>query len=292
MYQVSIQRDDREGREDREEVEVDKGDLEVQQNPPVAKRTWLQTAAAAGVLAMVREGEALGEEELPSKKKKTPKQLRSQEPKVIPEGRKLTMAEKKLFKEGFLTDKGRLHKRQKKFNKPANFILIMPDNVLGSGAPSSGKYMMFAEGELKESFLQGRLKFDKENYYVHANHFDFKEEKPDLVERNTVKDNKKSRSKTASPKSKEASPKKKRLRKVTTPGCGSSLLDKGFLENNSSAEEEEEEESRKGRRKKSKRSSPIWRPQKVATPGSFLDNGFLDIGTSTDSSSEEEEGEN
>ena len=168
----------------------------------------------------------------------------------------------------------------------------MPDNVLGSGAPSSGKYMMFAEGELKESFLQGRLKFDRENYYVHANHLDFKEEKPDLVERNTVKDNKKSRSKTASPKSKEASPKKKKLRKVTTPGCGSSLLDKGFLENNSSAEEEEEEESRKGRRKKSKRSSPIWRPQKVATPGSFLDNGFLDIGTSTDSSSEEEEGEN
>ena len=47
-------------REDREEVEVDKGDLEVQQNPPVAKRTWLQTAAVAGVLAMVREGEALG----------------------------------------------------------------------------------------------------------------------------------------------------------------------------------------------------------------------------------------
>ena len=62
-----------------------------------------------------------------------------------------------------LTDKGRLHKCQKKFNKPANFILIMPDNVLGSGAPSSGKYMMFAEGELKESFPQGRLKFDREN---------------------------------------------------------------------------------------------------------------------------------
>ena len=50
MYQVSIQRDDREGREDREEVELDKEDLEVQQNPPVAKRTWLQTAAAAGLL--------------------------------------------------------------------------------------------------------------------------------------------------------------------------------------------------------------------------------------------------
>ena len=85
---MSIQRGDREGREDRGELEVEKGDLEVQlENPPVAKRTWLQTAAAAGVLAMVREGEALGEEELPSKKKKTPKQLRSQEPKVIPEGR-------------------------------------------------------------------------------------------------------------------------------------------------------------------------------------------------------------
>ena len=138
---MSIQRGDREGREDREELEVEKGDLEVQlENPPVAKRTWLQTAAAAGVLAMVREGEALGEEEFPSKKKKTPKQLRSQE----------------------------------------------------------------------------------------------------LVERNTMKVNKKSRSKAASPKSKVASPEKK-LRKVTTPGCGSSLLDKGFLENNSLAEEEEEE---------------------------------------------------
>ena len=138
------------------------------------------------------------------------------------------------------------------------------------------------------------MKFDRENYYVHANHLDFKEEKPDLVERNTVKDNKKSKSKAASPKSKGASPKKKKLRKVTTPGCGSSLLDKGFLENNSSAEEEEEEEeeSRKGRRKKSKRSSPIWWPQKVATPGSFLVNGFLDIGTLSDSSEKEEEGEN
>ena len=95
MYQVSIQRDDREGREDREEVEVDKGDLQVHQNPPVAKRTWLQTAAAAGVLAMVREGEALGKEKFPSKKKKTPQQLMSQEPKFIEEGREPTMAEKK-----------------------------------------------------------------------------------------------------------------------------------------------------------------------------------------------------
>ena len=141
-----------------------------------------------------------------------------------------------------LTDKGRLHKCQKKFNKPANFILIMPDNVLGSGAPSSGKYMMFAEGELKESFPQGRLKFDRENQYVHANHFDFKEEKPDLVERNTVKDNKKTRSKTASPKSKEASPKKKKLQKVTTPGCGTSLLDNGFLDISTLSDSSEKEE--------------------------------------------------
>ena len=127
---MSIQGGDREGREDRGELEVEKGDLEVQlENPPVVKQTWLQTAAAAGVLAMVREGEALGKEEFPSKKKKTPQQLMSQEPKFIEEGREPTMAEKKLFKEGFLTDKGRLHKRQKKFNKPANFILIMPDNV-------------------------------------------------------------------------------------------------------------------------------------------------------------------
>ena len=71
MYQVSIQRDDREGREDREEVELDKGDLEVQQNPPVAKRTWLQTAAAAGVLAMVREGEALRKKNFHQEKEDT-----------------------------------------------------------------------------------------------------------------------------------------------------------------------------------------------------------------------------
>ena len=100
---------------------------------------------------------------------------------------------------------------------------------------------MFAEGELKESFLQGRLKFYRENYYVHANHFDFKEEKPDLVERNTVKDNKKSRSKAASPKSKEASPKKKKLQKVTTPGCGTSLLDNGFLDISTSTDSSSEE---------------------------------------------------
>ena len=93
---MSIQRGDREGREDRGELEVEKGDLEVQlENPPVAKQTWLRTAAAAGVLAMVREGEALGKEEFPSKKKKTPQQLMSQETKFIEEGKEPTMAEKK-----------------------------------------------------------------------------------------------------------------------------------------------------------------------------------------------------
>ena len=75
------------------------------ENQSAPKRTWGETAAAAGVLTMVREGEAFGEViENPSKKKKTPKQFRSQDPKVIEQGKPLTMAEKKLFKEAF-TDK-------------------------------------------------------------------------------------------------------------------------------------------------------------------------------------------
>ena len=151
---------------------------------------------------MVREGEAFGEViENPSKKKKTPKQFRSQDPKVIEQGKPLTMAEKKLFKEAFITDKGRLHKRQQKFNKPSNHILIMQDNVLGKGAPSSGKYMMYGEGELKDAFLQDGLKYDMEKYYIHANHIDFQKKE--------VKVAKKSRSKEASPKKQEVKVAKK-----------------------------------------------------------------------------------
>ena len=77
----------------------------------------------------------------------------------------------------------------------------MQDNVLGKGAPSSGKYMMYGEGELKDAFLQDGLKYDMEKYYIHANHIDFQKKE--------VKVAKKSRSKEASPKKQEVKVAKK-----------------------------------------------------------------------------------
>ena len=44
-------------------------------------------------------------------KKKTPKQYRCQPPKVKGTGKQLTVAEKKLFKVAFNTDKAHFHKR-------------------------------------------------------------------------------------------------------------------------------------------------------------------------------------
>ena len=107
-----------------------------------------------------------------SSKKKTPKQYRNQEPKLKYIGKKLSMPEKKLFKEAFITDKDRLHKRQHKYNKERNFIVIMEDNVLGKGAATSGKYMVYGSGTIKEG-----IKFDQEQYYMQANNTDFQMEK-------------------------------------------------------------------------------------------------------------------
>ena len=67
----------------------------------------------------------------------------------------MTVAEKKLFKEAFNTDKARLHKRQQKFQKEPNFLIIMEDNILGPGAATSGKIMVYGQGKIKESFLSG-----------------------------------------------------------------------------------------------------------------------------------------
>ena len=80
-------------------------------------------------------------------------------------------------KEAFITDKDRLHKRQQKYNKERNFIIIMEDNVLGKGAATSGKFMVFGSGTIKEKFLSEGIKFDQEQYYMHANHTDFQMEK-------------------------------------------------------------------------------------------------------------------
>ena len=75
---------------------------------PVFWKTWQETAAAAGVVTMVRED--VQEEETPlshlnlaekSLKKKTPLQYRKEEPKLKDSAKPLTMAEKKTIQGSF-----------------------------------------------------------------------------------------------------------------------------------------------------------------------------------------------
>ena len=169
--------ENRDATKEREHLEPEQGDQVI---GTVGKKTWIETAKAAGVVTMVQAGEQVINEKVSEKessRKRTPKEYRTQQPKVKEVGKKLTMPEKKLFKEAFITDKDRLHKRQQKFNKDRNFIVIMEDNVLGKGAATSGKYMVFGSGALKERFLSEGIKFDQEKYYMHANHTDFQMEK-------------------------------------------------------------------------------------------------------------------
>ena len=137
----------------------------------MAKKTLSEVAAAAGVLTMVQaDAQGIDDEEVlhhDATKKKTRKQYRCQQPKLKDVGKKLTMPEKKLFKEAFITDKDRLHKRQQKFSKERYFIIIMEDNVLGKGAATSGKLMVYGSGAIKEKFLKEGIKFDQEQYYMH-----------------------------------------------------------------------------------------------------------------------------
>ena len=85
---------------------------EIERTEP--RKSWIETAAAAGVVTMVQANGENAVEENPNcekdAKKKTPKQYRCQPPKVKT-GKQLTVAEKKLFKEAFNTDKAHFHKR-------------------------------------------------------------------------------------------------------------------------------------------------------------------------------------
>ena len=80
------------------------------------RKSWIETAAAASVVTMVQANGENAVEENPNyekddTKKKTPKQYRCQPPKVKGTGKQLTVAEKKLFKVAFNTDKAHFHKR-------------------------------------------------------------------------------------------------------------------------------------------------------------------------------------
>ena len=81
--------------------------------------SWRETAACAGVVTMVTNQEEKSNVVEPmqphGKKRKTPKQYRLAPPKLA-KNREITAADKKKFKEMFLTDKSRFHKRQPTFN--------------------------------------------------------------------------------------------------------------------------------------------------------------------------------
>ena len=63
------------------------------------------------------------------KKKKSLKEMRTGPVKRKESSVKLTESEKKMFKEAFNTDKTRLEKRHAKYDKPANFLILVEDNV-------------------------------------------------------------------------------------------------------------------------------------------------------------------
>ena len=142
--------------------------------------SWSETARAAGVLTMTAATDEQSSCEIlepKTAKKKTPKQYRLEAPKQKP-GSTMTLSDKKQFKEGFNTDKARFLKRQLKYNRSQNFLILVEDNIhsVGSGSETAGMVMAFGAGELKERFLREGIKFKESEYYMHANATDFTRE--------------------------------------------------------------------------------------------------------------------
>ena len=54
--------------------------------------------------------------------------------------------------------------------------MIVEDNVLGKGAQTNGKLMVYGCGSIKGRFMTNWIKFHSEEFYMHANHTDFQEE--------------------------------------------------------------------------------------------------------------------
>ena len=65
----------------------------------------------------------------------------------------------------------------KKRSRPANFLLLVEDNVHeGVAAATAGKIMAFGMGPLRQRFLGGGVKFNPRDFYMHANTHDFTRE--------------------------------------------------------------------------------------------------------------------
>ena len=143
--------------------------------------SWKEVAAAAGV-TLVEAGEPFEDQALLKKKKKSLKEVRTEQVKRKGSSVKITESEKKMFKEAFNTDKARLEKRHAKYDRPANFLLLVEDNVHQTGpcgAATAEMVMVYGKGKLMEQYLGKGVKHDPELFYIHKNTFDFKKKEVD-----------------------------------------------------------------------------------------------------------------
>ena len=152
------------------------------------QKSWQEAAREAGVILIseedhlgVVEGEAdetveveVEVKETPKEKgkRKKPKESRT-EMKVMTED-KVSESNKKTFKEAFNTDKSRLEKRQSKYSKPQNFLLLLEDNV-GSAPCTTGKLMAYGKGNVAERFVKEGLKYNNKEFYFHKTTHNFSE---------------------------------------------------------------------------------------------------------------------
>ena len=146
-------------------------------------------------------------------KKKTPKERRSSE--VTVNKGKISVHQKRNFKENFNTDKTRLEKRQLKLDRPQDFLLLVKDNIHedGGGSKTAGKYMVCGKGAAKDMFLNGGIAYSREGFYMHENNTDFTEE---IVEKDAEKEDEK-----------DSEPAKKRPRRKIFPSSLVRQLESG-----------------------------------------------------------------
>ena len=155
---------------------------------------------------------------------------------------KITNVYKKTFKDAFNADKTRLDKRQIKFDREQDFVILVKDNVhekVPGGAQTAAKYLVYGKGSAKDMFLNQGLKYNKEVFYMHSNNQDFREEEVmiDTSEVEEVEEGEEAGGlieveETPSPR-KTQKLKNNRPRKVLTPG---------MYKLSSNQEEEEEEQ--------------------------------------------------
>jgi hypothetical protein len=149
--------------------------------------SWMEAAEAAGVQFVQYADEVVVDDDIKSvetvgeiigdnkkDKRKTPKQSRTEVAKIMAET-KVSESNKKTFKEAFNTDKSRMEKRQTKYSRPQNFLIIMEDNI-NSAACTSGKLMVYGKGAVSDKFFSQGLKFNNTDYFVHKNTHNFEQD--------------------------------------------------------------------------------------------------------------------